>query len=411
MSAENLPDFYTGSPVDPSDLRFRGPFLQELWETLETRHVLLTAPRRTGKTSVMDHLRDFPEADFSVISVNVQDLDHPADFFLTLLDTFHDKHPKFLRDNIGKGWDLLGKAFGKIGEVDFAEFKIALRDADPNWRDNWRLHGERFLKQARAAERPILFIIDELPDMLIELGKRDEKCLREFLAWFRTQRTNPAPKKDSLRWLVGGSINLSSTLDAHGMVDLINDFEDVELPVLSEDQIEVFVHDMLTGRGVPHDETVPARLIARLGRPIPLFMQMAVQDLYRRWKRTESPLTGETVDQVFDSLITTSAAKSKLQHYYTRIDKYYSEPKRSIAHALLSEICLSSSGLRRARLLETTERLLADEGEAMPRHARLQFFNQLLRDLENDFYISEVEDDRYDFTGGVLKDWWRKYYA
>lgn len=51
----STPEFYTGAPVDPLDLRFREEFLAELWEALRTRHLVLTAARRTGKTSVMDH--------------------------------------------------------------------------------------------------------------------------------------------------------------------------------------------------------------------------------------------------------------------------------------------------------------------------------------------------------------------
>ena len=195
------------------------------------------------------------------------------------------------------------------------------------------------------------------------------------------------------------------------MVDLINDLEDVALPVLTPEQIEAFVHQMLAGREVPHDEAVPARLIARLGRPIPLFMQMATQDLYRRWKHNGYPLTGADIDGVFDSLVTTSAARDKLQHFYTRIAKYYREPKRSIAYALLSAISLTAAGEARSRLRELTDRLLTGSGETMPDHARAQTFNQLLRDLENDFYIAETDEGVYDFAGGVLKSWWRKYYA
>lgn len=65
---ESTPEFYTGAPVDPVDLRYRGAFLKELWRALRTRHVVLTAPRRTGKTSVMDHLHDNPENGVSVDS-------------------------------------------------------------------------------------------------------------------------------------------------------------------------------------------------------------------------------------------------------------------------------------------------------------------------------------------------------
>ena len=409
---EYFPEFYTGAPVDPVDLRFREEFLTELWETLRTGHLVLTAARRTGKTSVMDHLRDQPRNDFQVVSINVQDLTHPADFFQVLLDAFHDAHPALVRDQLAAGWKLVTGALGLVGEIGVGEFKLALRESDPNWRENWRRHGDTFLTQARNMNIPILFIVDELPDMLLNLSRKDAALLREFLAWFRTQRLNPAPARDSIRWLVGGSVNLARTLDALGQVDLINDLEDVPLPPLTDSDIEVFVNEMLSGRGVPYDEAVPRRMSVRLGRPIPLFMQMATQDLYRLWKKEQRKILAADVDAIFDTLIVSSGARARLQHYYSRIQQYYTRIANArIAYALLGQISVSESGLKRASLLQETERLLVDSSVELPAHERKQLFNQILLDLENDFYIVEVEEGIYDFASGVLKPWWRKYYA
>ena len=355
MEMGNTPEFYTGAPVDPVDLRFRGAFLVELWQTLRTGHVVLTAPRRTGKTSVMDYLRDHPENGFSVVSINVQDLTHPADFFQVLLDAFHDAHPDFVRERLAAGWRLVSGVLERVDEVEVGGFKLALRESDPDWRENWRQHGDTFLARARSTGVPILFIVDEFPDMLLNLSREDEGLLREFLAWFRAQRQNPTPARDSIRWLVGGSVNLAGTLDALGLVDLINDFEDVSLPQLTDGDVETFVTDMLRGRGVPFDSDVPQRLIARLGRPIPLFMQMATQDLHRLWKREQRGIVAADVDSVFDALIVGSAARTRLQHFHSRIRQYYAEPKGSIAHALLGQISVSGSGLRRAALLQETD--------------------------------------------------------
>ena len=411
MEMGNTPEFYTGAPVDPGDLRFRGAFVAELWRTLRTAHLVLTAPRRTGKTSVMDYLRDHPENGYSVVSINVQDLTHPADFFQVLLDGFHDAHPDFVRDQLAAGWGLVSGVLGKIDEVGVGGFKLALRRSDPDWRTNWRQHGDMFLAQARNTRVPILFIIDEFPDMLLNLSRENEALLREFLAWFRTQRLNPAPARDSIRWLVGGSVNLAGTLDALGLVDLINDLEDVSLPPLTDGDVEAFVTEMLSGRDVPFDEDVAQRLIARLGRPIPLFMQMATQDLYRLWKREQREIVATDVDTVFDTMIVGSAARTRLQHFHSRIRQYYADSKRSLAYALLGQISASDSGLRRATLLQETERALADLGLTLAAHERRQIFNQLLLDLENDFYIVEVEEGFHDFASGVLKSWWRKYHA
>ena len=411
MYMAEIPEFYTGAPVDSVDLRFRDEFLTELWGTLRTKHLVLTAARRTGKTSVMDHLREHPMNGFSVVSSNAQDLTHPGDFFQVLLDAFHDAHPSLVRDKLAAGWELVSDALGKVGEIGVGGFKLALRKSDPSWRENWRQHGDTFLKQARKTGVPILFIVDELPDMLLNLSREDAALLREFLAWFRTQRSNPAPARDSIRWLLGGSVNLAGTLDALGQVDLINDLEDIPLPPLTEGNIRTFVTEMLSGRGVPYQEDVPYRLISRLGRPIPLFMQMVTQDLHRLWKKEQREIIVTDVDTIFEALIVSPGARTRLQHYYSRIKQYYTDPKRSIAYSLLGQISVCESGLRRAVLLQETDRLLVGSGIELPAHERKQLFNQILLDLENDFYIIEVEEGIYDFASGVLKSWWRKYYA
>ena len=78
---------------------------------------------------------------------------------------------------------------------------------------------------------------------------------------------------------------------------------------------------------------------------------------------------------------------------------------------MLTQISVSESGLKRASLLQETDRLLVESGVELPAHERRQLFNQILLDLENDFYIVEVDQGIYDFASGVLKPWWRKYYA
>lgn len=407
-----FPEFYTGPPVDSTDLRYRDEFLDDLWENICSSHILLTAPRRTGKTSVMDHLVAHPRNGFIVLKENVQDLSHPADVLLSLLARFHDEHPALLRDTLSNGWALLKKAFTKLESLSVSEFKVALRESDPNWKENWRKHGEDLLRQLRKHDSPVLLIIDELPDMLLNLRDEEPSLLKPFLAWFRTQRQVPL-KEDSVRWLVGGSINLSSTLDSEDMVDLINDLEDMPLPILTSEQVRDFVTTMLEGRNTLIHEDVPAAVVQHLGRPIPLFMQILTQDLYRHWKKLPEsrPLQAEDVATTFDALIRSSAAQDKLQHFYSRLRRYYHEPKLSAAHTILSQLSLSSEGLSRSSLMNEFQRTLIESGQQLPLFEQKQLFNELLRDLANDFYIEEISDNQYDFASGILKAWWRKYYG
>lgn len=405
------PDFYTGAPLDPSDLVFRDAFIVELWEHLRVQHLLLSAPRRTGKTSVLDHLAAFPHEGFVPIPVFVQDISHPADFILLMLDLFQERYPKLFRDLFRSGGRLIGKALGKVGEVGFGGVKITLREQDPDWQRNWKAYGDEFFSQVRHGQERLLLLVDEFPDMIINMNKQHPELVRPFLAWFRGQRLKPHPKQDQVRWLLCGSVNLPSTLDALGCLDEINDLHDVPLPTLTSDQVKQFVRDMLGARGVEFDDKLPAKVASGLGRPVPVFLQMVTQDLYRMWKRGEKKLTARDVTAAFAELIVTSGARDKLQHFHSRIDQYYQEPKRSAAYSLLAKLSVSPDGLSRATLLADFERVLHEQGVSVPVDTRKRLFNQLMRDLENDFYVAEVKSGVFDFASGLIKQWWKKYYA
>ena len=405
------PDFYTGAPLDPSDLPFRDEFIAELWDYLRVQHLLLSAPRRTGKTSVLDHLAAHPREEFVPIPVFVQDITHPADFILLMLDLFHEKYPRLFRDLFHSGGRLIGKALGKVGEVDLGGFKITLRQQDPNWQQNWKAYGDEFFSQVRQGTGRLLLLVDEFPDMILNMSKHHPETVRPFLAWFRGHRLKPHPKNDQVRWLLCGSVNLPSTLDALGCLDEINDLHDAPLPVLTKEQVKQFVRDMLAGRGVDFDEKVPAKVAAGLGRPVPVFLQMVTQDLYRMWKRSREKLTSRDVTAAFAELIVTSGARDKLQHFYSRIDQYYQPPKRAAAYSLLAKLSVSPDGLSRAALLADFERILHEQAAPSSADQRKRLFNQLMRDLENDFYVAEVKSGIFDFASGLIKQWWRKYYA
>ncbi len=408
---KNLPDFYTGAPLDPDDLAFRDEFVAELWDELRTQHVVLSAPRRTGKTSVMDHLAAYPKNDFVPISVFVQDIGHPADFILLMLDLFHEKHPKIFRDLFRSGGKFIGSVLGTIKEIDFSGIKVGLREKDPNWQNNWKSYGDEFFSEVRKSEHKILLLVDEFPDMIVNMNKHHPELVRPFLAWFRGHRLSPHPKKDSVRWLICGSVNLSSTLDVLGCLDEINDLHDIALPVLTNEQVKQFVENMLAGRGVEFSEKVPTRVAATLGRPVPLFLQMVTVNLHRSWKRDGQKLTVRDVDAAFDELIVSSGARDKLQHFYSRIEQYYQSPKKEAAYALLANLCLSPDGLTRDALLADFTRILHEHNHPSTSDVRKSLFNQLMRDLENDFYVAEIKANHFDFASGLIKQWWKKYYA
>lgn len=263
----------------------------------------------------------------------------------------------------------------------------------------------------RKSKTKLLFIVDEFPDLILNMKRNHPELVRPFLGWFRGHCVSPHPKDDTVRWLLGGSVNLSSTLDSMGSIDLINALHDERLPVLTNSQVEEFVQRMLSDRKVEMDHKIPNEVSQQLGRPVPYFLQMLTLNLYRIWKREHRPLILPDVKTAFSELIVSSAARDKLQHFYSRIQQYYDEPKRSAAYEILAKLSLSQDDLAKSILQQEFDRVVHAGGLDLPEHERKRRFNQLLRDLENDFYVAEISEDKYDFASGVLKSWWRKYYA
>lgn len=63
-----------GPPVTPDDFFNREEIIENLWDTLEHHSVLLAAPRRVGKSSLMLKLIMEPRAAFEVLWLDGQDL-------------------------------------------------------------------------------------------------------------------------------------------------------------------------------------------------------------------------------------------------------------------------------------------------------------------------------------------------
>lgn len=138
---------------------------------------------------------------------------------------------------------------------------------------------------------------------------------------------------------------------------------------------------------------------------------MLTQDLYRSWRSRQRELKLADVDAEFARFITSTAAQDKLQHYYTRLAKYYEEPALTQAHEVLNHLCQASEkGASRSTLSQLVDATYAP-GKLPPIDERKRLFLQLMRDLENDFYITEVANERYGFASGIMKAWWRKHYA
>jgi hypothetical protein len=402
-------DFIVGGVARDDDFFFHKAFLEDLIDSLRTDHVLLIAPRRTGKTSIMFKLLDNPPAGRLVIHLNVEELNTPAEFFIALLDAIHEHQPDFLRDYLADSWDVFQKFGNRLEEVSFLDFKIKLKKS-ADWEKDWRELAEQLMERLVKSNQSILFIIDELPDLLISMQEQSAD-LKAFLHSFRKMRQTS--KNNHIRWLVGGSVNIRGTLEEAGYINLINDFRVEVLPPFSEKDVTEFVETMFQQKDITYsDEVIPA-IHYMLGVPIALFLQLLTQELYRFWRRVQpDQLTAQHVEQVFNQALLGEAAHDKLQHYHSRIRLHYSQPDQAAAYQLLNILSQSGDdGIKQTTLFQHYAQLEAKQSTPKTGIVLKQAFKTLLVKLQSDFYIQPSDDGTLNFNSHLLKLWWLKHWA
>ena len=87
----------TGQAVIGEDLYGRESELELLWEKLEQgEHILMLAPRRVGKTSLMLELRREPRENWDVFYVDVEGAEDSVDCLAAIIATLAE-NPKYRR--------------------------------------------------------------------------------------------------------------------------------------------------------------------------------------------------------------------------------------------------------------------------------------------------------------------------
>lgn len=401
-------DFIVGGVARNSDFYFRKSFVDDVLESLKKDNVLLLAPRRTGKTSVMYYLLDHCASKFKVIHLNVEDLESPVEFYLSLIDAINEHQPEYLK-KLSASWSLFKNISSSLEEISFLDFKVKLKTAS-NWEKDWKDIAQQLLERVINTNESVLFIIDELPDMLSAMGDKSKEELKIFLHHFKKLRTNPRATK--VRWLVGGSVNIKGTLDELRLINLINDLKPEPLPTITKQEMKAFVTMMLNDREVKYSKTMIPRMYELLGEPIPYFLQLFTQELFRFWRR-EKPkkLEVKHVDNVFQHTLLGEAAHDKLQHYHSRIKLYYPVEEQEIAYIFLDKLSLADEGISEKALFTDYQKHLATQSESRETLSQKLAFKHLLLKLESDFYVSKQDDDKYQFNSYLLKTWWRKNWA
>lgn len=211
----------TGSPVSGDDFFDREWEFEQLIKSVQAQEqILISAPRRVGKSSLMKKVLNWSRSEgYVAVDADAQKCVDESQFLEVLLSALRDAgvKPGWLKDaqsgiNAFRTW-LTGikvKVPGGLG-LEFGE------SGPPEWQTVTKLFDQLFAKLGEEGEG-VLIGLDELPIFLARLIRSDERQgvnrVDLVLHWLRYIRQ----KHDRIVWIICGSVGLDTFAEQHNLV-------------------------------------------------------------------------------------------------------------------------------------------------------------------------------------------------
>ena len=224
-----------GQAVRGNDFFNRENEISDIWNKLNTgSHILLAAPRRVGKTSIMFHLQDNPEENYLVLYIDTESADNENEFWQKLFNALLEEEfinklkiysntlwKKFTNIKIEK-ITMSGVNFGSGEVLDYSEaFEKMIKDLD--------------------SDKKLLIMLDEFAQTVENIIKyEDKRSAEKFLRRHRELRQN-RKISEKVSFIYAGSIGLESVVSKVNGMKYINDLNSVKVKPLNEIEAKQFI--------------------------------------------------------------------------------------------------------------------------------------------------------------------------
>jgi len=416
MAAMSGIESSVGRPVRGINFFDREHERRLLWQHLRQSHVLLLAPRRVGKTSLLMRLADeAPEHGHRAVYVSVADARSEDDVtrkLIAALAAHPASEPIWRRLQKGPFKRFFSRLKARV-EAGPLTLELAPEDGPDT---SWAALAEAIADAIDALGEPWLVLVDELPIFVMTLMRADAQArspqgaddlprTRNFLNWFRQLRSAPSrrdpkrgPGEPPLRWVVAGSVGLDAVVSRARLGDTINDLSVFPLGPFSPVAADAFLAALADSYGLPLDADTRARLMQRAGWLIPFYLQILFSRLHDLCAEQGLRPSPALVDRVVDELLSPTY-RAYFDYWRQRLTEELGRPHDQHALALLAAVAAEAEGLTRKAL---DHHLSEHLPEPAARDESLRF---LLDVLENDGYLVR-EDGRFRFRSALLREYW-----
>jgi hypothetical protein len=254
----------------------------------------------------------------------------------------------------------------------------------------------------------VLIVVDELPIFLGKVSDSENGPRRvgDILNWLRGIRQDT---QGPVTWIVTGSVGMDSFVERRGLQGTINDLTPQTLGAYSDETAVAFLKELGADPRLNMPDEVCAEIIARVGWPLPFYLQLLFSSLLDRPPERRTAPDFPTVDDVaaaYNDLLQPHNY-IRFSHWDSRLKEQFDDPADAdIARYLLTHVCQRKRGFPRQKLFEL---LVARQPHADP-EALDRRLRDILELLERDGYLIR-SGNACAFRSFLLRDYWKRRYA
>jgi len=364
----------------------------DVWARLDMgQNLLMLAPRRIGKTVLLNHLRDNASTKgYRAIVLDVEGFNDEKDFFRQCCSS--------IQEELSTGVNVMSAFTHRLKNVLKGDEGMS-----GDWRQwlvqtDWQEFANQLFTHLNdnQDDPPWLILVDELPVFVQSLEERSGKeALSGFLYWLRGMRQ----KHTNIRWLYTGSVGLDTVARRNNVEGALNDLHPYTLLPYSEGTASSFLDAIATSRGCEFSNEAIQCILKRLGWLSPYYLERIAEDACLCSEEGQK-IEPEGVENSMDRLLELPK-RLYWASWREHLDRNFVEPERSRLYAVLEITAKNPDGVT----FDTLISILSSSDATI----NASILRSILDTLIADGYLNQNEGGRYNFLMNLLREWWLRY--
>jgi len=384
----------TGQVARGDDYLPRPEITGEIQNKLDAgSNLLLVAPRRVGKTSIMMHLFDNPPENTIVIYYISQSVHNENEFYKGLFREITKRIGKIAKykRTLTAGMKQVIKSIKAVGKNGIGLNHDAAID----------YHNEVFIliKKLKVKEK-LIILVDEFAETIENIAEKKDDGRQNaihLLETFRALRQLPEAQK-KIQFVFAGSIGLENIVESLACIKHINDITPVHISPLTKNKAAELSEKIIAGSGAEFGDGCLDYLFEAVEWLIPFYIQLILDETARILTENELKIiTSTEISKAVNKVLTQSI---NFRHWEDRLTSIFKDADLVFIKSVLNT------------LSKNKHSTAAQITNIAAKNGLLDSYHNLLNVLKHDGYINNDEDPKiYRFNSPLLKEYWRRNVA